>query len=452
LELTAAAAGLIVPCRKVKMKILVIGGGGREHALIWKLKQSPAVDKIWCAPGNGGICDVAECFPADPKDIHDLVELAKKLRPDLTVIGPELPLVLGLADALRELNFAVVGPGKAGAELEGSKVFAKRFMEQNGIPTARLYGVYEDATAARAALDQVAWPMVIKADGLCAGKGVLVTSSRDEAEKFINRLMNEREMGDGGLRVMMEEALNGDELSYIVLTDGQRVIPFAPARDHKRAFDGDRGPNTGGMGAYSTDSILSPELEKQIQQNVVQPTIRGLTAAEIPYRGFLYFGLMLTPDGPKVLEYNCRMGDPETQAILLRADFDLASALLAVADGDLAAVAPKWKPGASVCVVLAAKGYPEKTEVGARISGLDGVTRNEKVVVFNAATRKEATNYYVSGGRVLSVCGAAQSIAEARDTVYDMISTITFDGMHFRSDIGSREVAFFQASSRSSRS
>jgi phosphoribosylamine---glycine ligase len=434
------------------MKILVIGGGGREHALIWKLKQSPAVEKIWCAPGNGGISDDAECLPADPKDIRGLVELAKKLRPDLTVIGPELPLVLGLADALRELDFAVVGPGKEGAELEGSKVFTKRFMEQNGIPTARLYGVYEDAGAARSALDQVTWPVVIKADGLCAGKGVLVTSLREEADKFIARLMNKREMGDGGLRIIMEEVLTGDELSYIVLTDGQRVIPFAPARDHKRALDGDRGPNTGGMGAYSTDSMLSPELEARIQQNVVQPTIRGLAATGTSYRGFLYFGLMLTPEGPKVLEYNCRMGDPETQAILLRADFDLATALLAAANGDLSSVASKWKSGASICVVLAAKGYPEKPEVGARISGLDGVGGNEKVAVFHAATRKEMASYYVSGGRVLTVCCATQGVAQARNTVYDMISTIAFDGMHFRSDIGSREAAFPQASSRSSRS
>ncbi|MGC1688217.1 MAG: phosphoribosylamine--glycine ligase, partial [Candidatus Acidiferrales bacterium] len=313
------------------MKILVIGGGGREHALVWKLKQSVAVERIWCAPGNGGISNDAECVSADLKDVRGLTKLAERLRPDLTVIGPELPLVLGLADQLRALGFPVVGPGALGAQLEGSKIFAKRFMERQGIQTARVYGTFEDSAQARRALDEVSWPIVIKADGLCAGKGVLVTSDRTEAERFIDRSMDEREFGVGGRRILLEEGLTGEELSYIVLTDGETVLPFVPTRDHKRVFDGDRGPNTGGMGAFSDDSLLSAELEARIQADVVQPTIRGLKHEGIPYRGFLYFGLMITVEGPKVLEYNCRMGDPETQAILLRAEFDLAEALLATA-------------------------------------------------------------------------------------------------------------------------
>jgi phosphoribosylamine---glycine ligase len=420
------------------MKILVIGGGGREHAFIWKLKQSAQVEKIWCAPGNGGISNDAECFAVDPRDVRGLVELATRLKPDLVLIGPELPLVLGLADSLRDLGFAVVGPGKSGAMLEGSKVFAKRFMEENHIPTARLYGVFESSEKAREALAGVSWPVVIKADGLCAGKGVLVASSREEAESFIVRLMDSNEFGDGGARILLEGALLGEELSYIVLMDGTRALPFAPARDHKRLLDGDRGPNTGGMGAYSTAELLSEELEAEIQRNVVQPTILGLAQGGIDYRGFLYFGLMLTPNGPKVLEYNCRMGDPETQAILLRADFDLAAALLAVAKGDLSGIHTNWNPPASVCVVLAAKGYPEKPETGARISGLENLRNQHRTVSFHAGTRRDDSNYYVSGGRVLGLSASGVNLADAAAYVYDGISSISFDGMQYRSDIGNR--------------
>jgi phosphoribosylamine---glycine ligase len=418
------------------MKILVIGSGGREHALVWKLKQSAGIEKIWCAPGNGGISNDAECIPADLKDIRGLVGLAKLLKPDLTVVGPELPLVLGLADEMRALGFAVVGPGAIGAQLEGSKVFAKRFLERHGIPTARVYGVFEKSSAARAALDDVVWPVVIKADGLCAGKGVLVTRDRDEAEKFIVRAMDDGDFGDGGRTILLEEGLTGEELSYIVLTDGQRVIPFVPTRDHKRVFDGDRGPNTGGMGAFSDDSLLTPELEAKIQANVVQPTILGLQVEGIPYRGFLYFGLMLTPKGPKILEYNCRMGDPETQAIILRADFDLAMALQAAAEGNLTAIKPGWKRGASVCVVAAAKGYPEHPVTGAKIEGLKIMARADGAIVFHAGTRQAASEYYVSGGRVLGISAFGDSLASARASAYDTISSINFDGMQFRRDIG----------------
>ena len=434
------------------MKILVIGAGGREHALVWKLKQSAAVEKIWCAPGNGGISNDAECIPADMTDLAGLVELAKRLKPDLTVIGPELPLVLGLADELRALGFSSVGPGAAGARLEGSKVFAKRFMERHRIQTARLYGVFENSSEARRALDDVAWPVVIKADGLCAGKGVLVAKNRDEAERFIVRAMDEREFGDGGRRILLEEGLEGEELSYIALTDGERVLPFVPTRDHKRAFDGDQGPNTGGMGAFSDDSLLPGSLERLIQADVVQPTILGLQSDGIPYRGFLYFGLMITPEGPKVLEYNCRMGDPETQAILLRANFDLATALLAASEGDLSSIKPAWKSGASVCVVIAAKGYPENPITGGRIEGLEIVLGPSTAIVFHAGTRREGRKYYVSGGRVLGISSIGEDVGTARSIVYDTVSTVRFDGMQFRQDIGTTGVQQASSASNSIRS
>ena len=418
------------------MKILVIGGGGREHALVWKLRQSAAVEKIWCAPGNGGIWNDAECVPVNTAVLAEMVNLVRRLRPDLTVIGPELPLVLGLADELRRGGFAVVGPGREAAQLEGSKVYAKEFLSRHAIPTAKMYGVFESAAEAKAALGSVRWPVVIKADGLCAGKGVLVTALRAEAEEFIDRAMVRGEFGDAGRKILLEEGLRGQELSYIVLTDGTRVIPMAPARDYKRAYDNDEGPNTGGMGAYSEDSLLPAELEVRINRDVVQPTIAGLRADGLDYRGFLYFGLMITAEGPKVLEYNCRLGDPETQAIMLRADFELPDFLMAAARGDLGSRSAKWKPGASCYVVLAAKGYPEKPEMGAEIFGLEKTQGNAQRVVFHAGSRRESGKYYVCGGRVLGVGASDVSIDGARGLCYDVVSIVTFSGCRYRRDIG----------------
>ena len=307
------------------MKILIIGGGGREHAIAWKLRQSVHVEKIWCAPGNGGISRDAECVALNVGDVKAAADLAKKLGADLTIVGPELPLVQGIADEFKQRGLAILGPPKSAAQLEGSKIFAKEFMTRNGIPTAAVYGACDSALEACAKLDSVSWPVVVKADGLCAGKGVLVTSSANEAKKFIERLTNSDEFGEAGKRVLLEEALEGKELSYIILTDGTNFISLAPTRDHKRAFDHDEGPNTGGMGTYSTDEMLARELEEEILKEIVRPTLTGLRTAGMEYRGFIFFGLMLTKDGPKVLEYNCRLGDPETQAILLRADFDFAA-------------------------------------------------------------------------------------------------------------------------------
>ncbi|MGC1913481.1 MAG: phosphoribosylamine--glycine ligase, partial [Candidatus Acidiferrales bacterium] len=332
------------------MKILVLGSGGREHAIVWKLKQKTPGARVWCAPGNSGIAKDAECVPLDLKDAKAAADLAEKIGAELTIVGPELPLVHGVADEFARRGLVLLGPVQKAAQLEGSKVFAKQFMERHGIPTAAVYGIFDAAIDAYTALCAVDWPLVIKADGLCAGKGVLVTSSPDEANAFIDRVMERREFGDAGNQLLLEEGLEGRELSYIILTDGKDYVTLAPTRDHKRAFDGDQGPNTGGMGAYSTDEMLPADLDKIIVERIVRPTLEGLVKDGIEYRGFLYFGLMLTSDGPKVLEFNCRLGDPETQALLLRADFDLGEACDRAARRQLRGFDARWKPGASACV------------------------------------------------------------------------------------------------------
>jgi phosphoribosylamine--glycine ligase len=418
------------------MKILVLGGGGREHAIVWKLRQSPLVEKLWCAPGNGGIASDAECLSLNLNDVKAAADLAAKLGVDLTIVGPELPLVQGVADEFAARNLALLGPSKKAAMLEGSKVFAKRFMERHKIPTAPVYGILDSAVDAYTAVCEVDWPLVIKADGLCAGKGVLVTSSPDEATAFIDRVMDSREFGDAGKQIILEEGLMGEELSYIILTDGKNFIPMAPTRDHKRAFDGNQGPNTGGMGAFSTDELMPSALEEEILANVVRPTLMGLEQDGIAYKGFLYFGLMLTPGGPKVLEFNCRLGDPEAQAILLRADLDFAEACLAATQGNLATVKAKWKPGASICVVIASAGYPGNPIIGKRIDGLEQAAKKGDTVIFHSGTRRHADTYYSSGGRVLGVGALGKNLDNARSHAYDAASSILIEGTHFRHDIG----------------
>ena len=327
------------------MKVLLIGGGGREHALAWKLKQSPQVEKIWCAPGNAGIAAEAECVDVDAGDVAGLVALAEKIQPDLTVVGPELPLVNGIADAFATRKWAIVGPTQQAAQLEGSKIFSKEFVARHNIATAEMYGAFESASEAYAALRRVKWPVVIKADGLCAGKGVFLAPDKAAAKDFIARVMEKRELGEGGARILLEETLEGEELSFIILTDGERFAALAPTRDHKRVFDGNEGPNTGGMGAYSNDELLPEALRETIVAKIVEPTLQGLAADGIRYQGFLYIGVMLTTSGPKVLEFNCRLGDPETQAIVARMDFDLAEVLADVAAGRVDASKLKWKSG-----------------------------------------------------------------------------------------------------------
>jgi len=434
------------------MKILVIGSGGREHALAWRLRQSSGVERVWCAPGNGGMAqqEGAECVALPPggmKDVSALGALAERLRPGLTVVGPELPLVSGIADEFARRGLALVGPSKQAAQLEGSKVFAKEFLLRNNIATGPLYGIYDSAGDAYSALCAVDWPCVIKADGLAAGKGVLVAANPDEATAFIDRLMVDREFGAAGDRVLLEEALVGPELSYIVLTDGETILPLAPTRDHKRIFDGNRGPNTGGMGAYSADGLLEGELEARILDTIIRPTLEAMAREGHPYRGFLYAGLMLTAEGPQVLEFNCRMGDPETQAIVVRMDFPIAEALQAVTEGRLRDIVPRWKPGASACVVMAAANYPGEPLTGMKIEGIPAAAGVPDTVVFHAGTKLHEGDTLVSGGRVLGVTATGASLAVAVKRAYEAAGKISYEGAQYRRDIGaSAEVAASSAS------
>ncbi len=418
------------------MKVLVIGGGGREHALVWKLGESPRVERIWCAPGNGGIADEATCLPVEAGDADGLVAIAQKLRPDLTVIGPELPLVRGVSDALRARNLAVVGPSQIAAQLEGSKIFSKHFLERHSIPTAKMLGEFASPDEACAALSSVPYPVVVKADGLCAGKGVVLAQSESEARDFITRAMLIQEFGAGGKRVMLEETLEGDELSFILVTDGEKYAVLPPTRDHKRVFDGNRGPNTGGMGAYSTDDLMPPELQAKIVKAVVEPTLLGLSRDGIRYQGFLYIGLMLAKDGPKVLEFNCRLGDPETQAILARVEFDLAEALMNLATRRFNPAEWKWKSGASACVVVASGGYPGRFETGKIISGLTALRDDTGVKVLHAGTRRQGDGIATSGGRVLGLTSFGSTLDAALASAYAAAGKIRFEGMHYRTDIG----------------
>lgn len=415
------------------MKILVIGGGAREHALVWKLKQSPEVEHIWCAPGSDGIAQIAECVTADLSDVSGMADMAAKLKPELTVVGPEQPLVLGISDEFAKRGLSIVGPSRDAAQLEGSKVFAKEFMQRHAIPTASTYGIFDAPVDAYTSLCEVDWPVVVKADGLCGGKGVLVTSSPDEATAFIERLMESKDFGDAGKRVIIEEGLSGAEISYIVVTNGHDFVPLAASRDYKRAFDGDLGPNTGGMGAISSDDLVLSEVETAIQEKVVRPTIAGMARDGKEYKGFLYFGLMMTSSGPKVLEFNCRLGDPETEALVMRMNFDLATLLRRAVTGNLETATLSWKPKVSLSLVLAAGGYPGVPKIGAPIAGLD---RARGCAIFHGGTKKKECINYVSSGRVLNIAAAANSIAEARSKVYDAAKEIAFEGMHYRSDIG----------------
>lgn len=418
------------------MKVLVIGGGGREHALVWRLAASAGVDKVWCAPGNGGMAAEADCVATDTGNVPALLALAEQIRPDLTVVGPELPLINGLVDAFAERKWPVVGPNRNAALLEGSKIFAKQFLQRYNIPTAELYGAYDSPGDAYAALCAVDWPVVIKADGLCAGKGVFVAPNPDAATDFIERIMEKNELGPGGKRVMLEETLEGDELSFILLADGEQYAALVPTRDHKRVFDNNEGPNTGGMGAYSSDELLPEGLRRLIISKIVEPTLKGLAKDALCYTGFLYIGLMLTKDGPKVLEFNCRLGDPETQAIAARMDFDLAHVLSDVVAGKLQPEKMQWKPGASACIVLASGGYPGKFASGKEIHGLREAAKLPDVKVLHAGTKRDGEKIVTSGGRVLGVTATGNSLDAALRQAYEATAKIHFDGMHYRRDIG----------------
>ncbi|MFQ5817531.1 MAG: phosphoribosylamine--glycine ligase [Terriglobia bacterium] len=426
------------------LRVLVIGSGGREHALAWKLAQSPRAGKVYCAPGNAGMAEDAECVPAELSDVVGLARLAERLGADLTVVGPELPLVGGIADEFARQGLRVVGPTKAAAEIEASKVFAKKFMQRHGIPSAR-FSVCETPGDAYSALCSYEYPVVIKADGLAGGKGALIGHSPDESTAILERLMEKRELGRAGERVVLEEYLEGEEVSFIVLTDGTSVVALPAAQDHKRAFDNDEGPNTGGMGAYSDDDILDAGLRARILREIVAPTVEGLAAEGRRYQGFLYFGLMLTAEGVRVLEFNARMGDPEAQPLVLRLESDLLEVLDKVTRGEVAGAELRWGAGAAVCVVLASHGYPGDYETGKAISGLEAAAALDEVKVFHAGTQRLAGRFATAGGRVLGVTARGGDLREAQQRVYAAVSKISFEGMHYRRDIGARGLQKLEA-------
>jgi phosphoribosylamine---glycine ligase len=432
------------------MKVFVIGSGGREHALVWSLARSPIVKQIYSATANAGILKQTTRADVSASDVNSIAKFAAREKIDLVVVGPEQPLVEGLADALDGHGVAVFGPSRAAARLEGSKVFAKEFMKRHNIPTARHYVTdnVEDAMKAVSAIASTAptfggpsgFPVVVKAEGLAAGKGVIIAEDAAQARQAIEDLLISRKLGEAGARLVIEECLAGRELSYLVFSDGKDYMPMPVAQDHKRAFDDDRGPNTGGMGAFSTPGLLDESLERRIVREIVEPTLEAARAEGFPFRGVLYCGLMVTSDGPKALEYNVRFGDPETQAILRRFDGDFAEIALAVAKARLADSQPRqtpWSNDTATCVVMASDGYPGDYSTGKTITGIDEADLLDGVVVFQAGTKLNADGETVTaGGRVLGITARAATLEEATSRAYDAVNMIRFDGMHFRNDIG----------------
>ncbi len=419
------------------MKVLVLGGGGREHALVWKLRQSPRVSQVYCAPGNGGIADEAECLAVDLKSLESLTALAARVQPDLTVVGPELPLTLGVVDEFTRRGWPVFGPTRAAAQLESSKSFAKEFLRRHYIPTAH-YAICDSMEQVRSALGHFHTPVVVKADGLAAGKGVVIAKSKEEAASVAAEMLSGRIVGDVGARVVLEECLKGDELSFLVLSDGERVAPLVAAQDHKRVGDGDTGPNTGGMGAYSTADIVDDTMRDWLVNHIARPVIAGMKAEGAEFKGVLYCGLMMTARGPMVLEFNTRFGDPETQPILMRLESDLVDALEAAVQGRVSEGDFRWSRDASVCVVMASGGYPGTFEAGKQISGLEEAGKIPGVKVFHAGTSKRDGAYYTAGGRVLGVTARAGDLESAVQRAYEACGKIGFQGAHYRRDIAAR--------------
>lgn len=418
------------------MKILIIGSGGREHAICWKLRQSPHTTELYCAPGNAGIAQIATCFPADVNDAGSLANLAESIAADLTVIGPEAPLVKGAVEAFQARGLRVVGPTMDAARLEGSKIFAKQFMARHQIPTAQFTACHSPESARAAMEAEYKFPVVVKADGLAAGKGVRLAYDQKDFDDAINAMMVEKAFGEAGSRLVLEECLFGREASLMIFTDGRDYKIIVPAQDYKRVGDGDEGPNTGGMGSFSAPGLIDDALLERITREIVEPTLAGMLAEGNPFSGVLYTGLMLTDSGPKVIEYNARFGDPETQAVMARLDSDLVEIFNAVVDGQVASSSINWSADASVCVVAASGGYPGEFEKGKVISGLLEADVIEGVVVFHAGTmRDEQSSFLTSGGRVLGVTARAATLESARARAYEAISKINFDRMHYRKDI-----------------
>jgi phosphoribosylamine---glycine ligase len=419
------------------MKILVIGSGGREHALVWKLKQSPRVSKVYCAPGNGGICSDSDCLAVDVKSLESIVSVANEVRPDFTLVGPELPLTLGVVDEFTRRGWPVFGPTKAAAQLESSKSFAKQFLQRHHIPTAP-YAICDSIAEVREALPHFHLPIVVKADGLAAGKGVVIARNKEDAASTAAEMLSGKMLGAAGSKVVLEECLNGDELSFLVFSDGERVAPLVAAQDHKRVGDGDTGPNTGGMGAYSTADIIDPQMRDWLVNHIARPVVAGMKEEGIEYKGVLYCGLMMTARGPMVLEFNCRFGDPETQPILMRLESDLVEAIEASIEGRTSEGDFRWSSHAAVCVVMSSGGYPGTFDSGKKISGLEETEKLQGIKIFHAGTSRRDGAYYTSGGRVLGVTARAGDIASAVDLAYKAVSAISFDGAHYRRDIAAR--------------
>lgn len=419
------------------MKVLVVGSGGREHALVWKIAQNRRVKKLYAAPGNGGMSSLATLVDIKADDVDSLCNFAKKERIDLTIVGPEAPLVKGIVDEFEKDNLRIFGANKETAQLEGSKVFAKRIMKELGIPTAE-FEIFDNKDKALSYIKSKNRPIVVKADGLAAGKGVFVCSKEEEAEEAIEKIMVERIFGDSGNRVVIEECLQGEEASIIVISDGENIVPLASSQDHKRIFDNDRGPNTGGMGAYSPAPVVEGKIFKDTLKLIIYPIIRGLKERGTPYKGVLYAGIMVTQKGPYVLEFNVRFGDPETQAIFPRMKSDLVDLIESSIDGRLKDVESRWDKRSSVCVVAASAGYPGDYQKRKPIKGLKEAQALKDVIIFHAGTKKNNSDYITNGGRVLGITALGNGIEEAIDNAYKATELIHFDGMHYRKDIGRR--------------
>ncbi len=423
------------------MRVLVVGGGGREHALVWKLSQSPGMEDLFCAPGNGGISDIATCVELQATDVEGLIAFAKKERIDFVVVGPENPLAAGIVDAFESKGIPIFGPRAAGARIETSKIFSKQLMERHAIPTApfRIFDNFDEAERYIRTLEP---PYVVKADGLAAGKGAYVVREKSEGERAARELLLDSLYGEAGNRIIVEQFLRGIEASCLAFTDGQSMLPMVPSQDHKALLDNDRGPNTGGMGAYTPLPFLDKSLEAGINAKVMQGTVTALRSEGITYKGVLYGGIMINEGKPFVLEFNARFGDPETQPILFKMESDILPILTACAEGRLGRVGEiTWKGGVSICVVLASGGYPEKPEKGKLIRGLDEVKQHKGVFVFHAGTKKVGKEYYTSGGRVLGVTAIGETHRDAIRKVYDAVSCISFEGMQYRKDIGAKALA-----------
>jgi len=425
------------------VRVLVIGSGGREHALCWRLARSPSVRAVFAAPGNPGMAALATCLPAGGGAPEDFLRVAEAVDADLTVVGPEAPLVAGITDCFRSAGRRIVGPSREAAQLEGSKVFAKQFMRRVGIPTAEFL-VAENEAEAHEALDRFGFPVVLKADGLAAGKGVVVAGTRAQAEQAARALLSGELVGPAGSRLVVEQCLRGEEASFIVLTDGRRVLPFECTQDHKAVGDGDTGPNTGGMGAYCDGRILTPAEREQVMERIILPVIDGMRAQGTPFSGFLYAGLMMTEEGPKVLEFNVRMGDPEAQPLMHSLEGDLGEALAACARGELSESGLSWNGSPSVCVVLASEGYPGTPRTGLPITGIEEAEASG-ATVFHAGTRRTDQGLVNAGGRVLGVTASGCDLPAAIERAYAAAAYIRFDGMHYRRDIGRKGLKRWQA-------